>query len=232
MLMQRYCFILLLALSWLVCPMGAFGQTDRPEVNRTDSLPARTDTLGALPLSSAEGTDAPAIDATWMLPVSTIEGLGGYGLGTLSPWGAPYGDASWRLHKGFNAQFGLSVSAGWGKHALKGVGFGQNAAFAYVAPITPKLTVAAGLFASNLDWGAWRRTDVGIGGLVAYEVNDRINLYAYGSKSFVPRANDFQFRRDPFALFLQQQRDRIGAAAEFKIGQNAMIGVSVERSSY
>lgn len=159
-------------------------------------------------------------------------GLGGYGLGGLSPLSSDIDGSAWRLHEGFNAQFGLSLSAGLGKHAMKGVGFGQNAAFAYVAPITPKLWVAAGIFASNLDWGSWRRTDVGIGGMMAYDVSERVNLYVYGSKSFVPRAGDFSFRHDPFPIFLEQPRERIGAAAEFKVGNNAMIGVSVEHRRY
>lgn len=192
-----------------------------------DSLASRP-----LPLAGQVAQDALDVCPPLALSLGNPWGLGGYGLGGLSPYTGAFDGATWRLHEGFNAQFGLSVSAGIGRHAMKGVGFGQNAAFAYVTRLTPKLSIAAGLFATNLDWGSWRRTDVGIGGVAAYEVNDKVNLYVYGQKSFMPQAHDFKFRRDPFPLFLEQQRDRIGAAAEFKIGQNTMIGVSVERSSY
>lgn len=165
----------------------------------------------------------------WNAPVVDI---GGFGLGGYDPYYGDFG-SSWRLHEGFNAQFGLSLSAAFGKNAPRGVGFGQNAAFAYVCPLGKKFSVAAGVFAANMDWGSWRRTDVGIGGVLAYQVNDRISLYAYGSKSFLPRQSLWGFgRRDPFPLFLDRVRDRLGVAAEFKVGNDVMIGVSVERRTY
>lgn len=219
---------LLLIIIGLLSAVSAAAQRETPRL-RADSasLEVSVDTLAPLPLAGRAAEVA--IASRYFAPALT---LGAYGLGGLSPWTTAFAGTSWRLHEGFNAQFGMSVSAGLGKHAPKGVGFGQTAAFAYVQPITPKLSVAAGLFASNYDWGAWRRTDVGFGAVVAYEVNDRINLYAYGTKSFLPKNNGFQFRHDPFPVFLEQARDRIGAAAEFKLGNNAMIGVSVERASY
>lgn len=197
----------------------AFMQQHRADSLAPDSLRA------PLPVAGEITAELP-----WNMPVPS---LGAYGMGGYSALAD--NDWSWRLHEGFNAQFGLSVGAGLGKHAPKGVGFGQTAAFAYLKPVTPRLSVAAGVFATNFDWGSWRRTDVGIGGVVAYKVNDNINLYAYGQKTFLPRQTDLwgrQVRRDPFPVFLDVPRDRIGAAAEFKIGQNAMIGVSVEHRSY
>ena len=62
------------------------------------------------------------------------------------------GDFGWRLHEGFNAQFGMSLTAGLGKHAPRGVGFGQSAAFAYVWPLSKKLSFAAGITATNFNW--------------------------------------------------------------------------------
>lgn len=194
----------------------AFMQAD---TLRTDTMALKADSLSMPPAE---------VSIPWNEPALT---LGGYGLVGIAPYDAGYGSA-WRLHEGLNAQFGLSVSAAFGKHAPKGVGFGQSAAFAYLLPVSPRLSVAAGLYATNMDWGAWRRTDVGFAAMMAYQLTDRINLYAYGSKTFVPRAADFAKRREPFPAFLDQPRDRIGAAAEFKIGKNAMIGVSVERTSY
>ncbi len=219
---------LLLIIIGILSAISASAQRETPRISADSARrEVPVDTLAQLPLAGRAAEAA--ISSRYFAPALT---LGAYGLGGLSPWTTSFDGTSWRLHEGFNAQFGMSVSAAFGKHAPKGVGFGQTAAFAYVQPITPKLSVAAGLFASNYDWGAWRRTDVGFGAVVAYEVNDRINLYAYGSKSFLPKNNGFQFRRDPFPVFLEQARDRIGAAAEFKLGNNAMIGVSVERASY
>lgn len=179
---------------------------------------------------SLAGKAANELSMPWNTPVVN---MGGYGLGS---YGYPYtgADFGWRLHEGFNAQFGMSVSAGLGKHAPKGVGFGQTAAFAYVHPLTNKLSIAAGIMATNFKWGAWQRTDVGIGGVLAYQVNDNINVYLYGQKNFLPNNNNFfgRFRTDPFPCFFDQPNSRIGAAAEFKVGKNTMIGVSVERRSY
>lgn len=183
-----------------------------------------TDSVTADTLAPAEAEAS----LPWFEPALTV---GGYGLGGTGLYGSPY-DFDWRLHEGFNAQLGLSLTAGFGKHAPKGVGFGQTAAFAYLLPVTQKLSIAAGIYAENFDWGTWRRTNVGIAGVMAYQLTDRINLYAFGSKTFLPRDNGFSKRHDPFPIFLDQPRDRIGAAAEFKIGNNAMIGVSVERTSY
>lgn len=215
-------------------PQTVIRQAAEPAVT-ADSL-ARQQTLAVRPAPVAYGDSLRPLGGCGQpgfLPVATFGdlGLGGYGLDGLSPYGSTYG--AWRLHEGFNAQLGLSASVAFGKHAPRGVGFGQTAAFAYLAPLTPRLSIGAGLYATNMDWGAWRRTDVGIGGMLAYQLTDRVNLYAYGSKTFMPRDTwTNQMRRDPFPLFLDQARERIGAAAEFKIGNNAMIGISVEHRSY
>lgn len=178
-------------------------------------------------------------------------GFGGWGFG-----GYDLPGSSWRLHEGFNAQFSLSMSAAFGRHAPSGVGFGQAAAFAYALPLTDKLTAAAGLYARNMDWGRLHQTDVGFAAMLGYQVNDRINLYAYASTSFLPRsefkspmrlaapssfdpaspfrlgATDYLMHRRTMPYLWQEPRTRVGAAAEFKIGNNAMIGVSVEHVSY
>ena len=219
---------ILLTLWLCLIAVSLKAQTDLPAHPTT--LP---DTLLATKAANAccslpPATDSLSLSLPWSVPLS----FAGYGLDGCHPaYGGLYGP-QWRLHEGFNAQLGLSVSAAFGKHAPKGVGFGQHAAFAYVLPVTSRFSVAAGIYAGNLDWGPWRQTDVGISGVLAYRLNERINLYAYGSKSFLPRQSAFRFRRDPVPVFLDRMRDRIGAAAEFKIGNNATIGVSVEHSSY
>ncbi len=186
------------------------------------------DTLVADSLAAGEPSCL-SLSLPWQTPGPH---LGAYGLGGLATFSDdPF---MWRLHEGFNAQLGLSVTAGLGKHAPRGAGFGQTAAFAYLVPLGKKFFAAAGIMANNFDWGAFRRTDVGIGGVVAYQPNDRITLYAYGQKSFLPRVSTMRdlhhgaFLLNPFDF----PRDRIGVAGEFKIGNNAMIGISVERASY
>lgn len=142
-----------------------------------------------------------------------------------APWAVPYG-GTWRLHEGFNAQFSLGVSAAFGKHAPHGAGFNQSAAFVYAVPLTQRLSVAAGVYAGNMDWGAFHQTEAGLTALLAYRVNPAVSLYAYASKGFFPR-------RDTrpggyFPMFYPPAGDRFGAMAEFKLGRNAAIQVSVE----
>lgn len=220
---------LLLCLLSLLFPCMLQAQTNDDSQHRkwNDAFfQSHSDSLHTDSLSLA-GEAANRLSLPWYMPDYS---LGAYGLGGLTPYDY---DNNWRLHEGFNAQFGLSLTAGLGKHAPKGVGFGQTAAFAYVMPINKRLSLAAGLSAANFDWGMWRLTNVGVGGVLAYKVNDNINLYAYGQKSFLPRATTYgQLSKMSFPVFYSLPSSRIGAAAEFKIGKNAMIGVSVERRDY
>ncbi len=189
----------------------------------------RRDSLVTDSLAADRSSEGVSLYVPWQTPVPC---LGAYGLGGFPSFS---NDAfSWRLHEGFNAQFGLSVTAGLGKHSPRGAGFGQTAAFAYVLPLGKKFYAAAGIMANNFDWGAFRRTDVGIGGVIAYQPSDRVTLYAYGQKSFLPRTSGARgLHHDAFLLSpFDFPRDRIGVAGEFKIGNNAMIGISVERASY
>lgn len=239
--MIRKLYILLLT---LLCVLPLAAQTDGgarkrdfrdPFMHPSDTLlreeatqPLQTDSAGKVTLAVPYDATLPALcdlPGGYGLP-------GAYGLGGLSPWTAG-GDGLWRLHEGFNAQFGLSLTTGFGSHAPRGVGFGQAAAFAYLKPLTKRFTLAAGIYGQNMDWGAWRTTDVGVGAMAIYQPSDRVTLYGYASKSFVPRSTDFTLRREPFLpYYLDRPKDRIGAAAEFKLGEHAMIGVSVERRSY
>lgn len=230
--MTKFVQYIILSLFALTAPICAEAQTDNQVQHREwddafmkmhrDSLAADADSL------SLAGEKANELSLPWNTPMVN---MGGYGLGGYAPYVG--GDFGWRLHEGFNAQFGMSLTAGLGKHSPRGVGFGQSAAFAYVMPLTKKLSFAAGITATNFDWGSWRRTDVGVGGVLAYKVNENINVYAYGQKSFLPKQTSlYPWRREPFPVFFDIPRDRIGAAAEFKIGEKAMIGVSVEHVSY
>lgn len=210
--MKRFFFFLIIA----CCTSGLLAQERQVErMQPADVAGAEVaDTLRRLPLlpsSSSFVLPAPGFDA--LSPCL----YGGYG-------------PSWRLHEGFNAQFGLSLSAAFGRGAPRGVGFGQHAAFAYALPATERLSFAAGVYASNMDWGGLWRTEGGVAAVVGYRLTDAVSLYAYGTKRIVPRED--RSRYGMFPLYLYEPKDRVGAMAEFKLGNNAMIQVSVERHEY
>ncbi len=213
--MKRHFRLLLLLLAALPALMRAqTGADDRPatSVATADSLAA--DSLAGLAYT---GLDLPLLD------------LGAPGLDGCAPWDYGLYGPTWRLHEGFNAQFALSLTAAFGHGAPSGVGFGQSAALAYALPLGKRFDVAAGVYAAHLDWGGYQRTEGGFAALLRYRLTDRVSLYAYGSKRFLPTRH---LRQDFFPLYLPAPKDRIGAMAEFKIGSNAMIQVSVERNSY
>lgn len=182
-------------------------------VAQTDGLPRAAQT------EDCDSTAAATLSLPLSMPVPAF---------SASPfgWDIP---GSWRLHEGFNAQFSLSVSTAFGRHALRGVGFGQEAAFAYALPLTDRLSFAAGICAGNLEWGGLRRTEVGLAGILTYRVNDAVSLSAYASKSLVPR---YRYPlQGGLPLYLPGGGDRIGAMAEFKVGKNAAVQISVEHCS-
>lgn len=180
----------------------------------------------AVPSDSTRTNDAhclglplqPAFDMTF--PVSPLMGMG---------W--------WPLHQGLNAQVELSLSTGFGHNRLHGVGFGQSTALAYAVPLSERFSVAAGLYAMHMDWDGISRTQGGVAAALCYRLTDRVNLYAYGSKAFTP---DTSLLRYPLyhanTLYAPWPyvipRERIGAMAEFKIGETATIAVSVEHHKY
>ena len=226
--MKRFLFLLWSA----VCVLPLCAQTDDSSRRRefddafmhapADSL--REDTLKAVATVPDAVLSLPLLPAT---PTPLFCSPLGYA------WAPDYwGGTPWRLHEGMNAQVGMSLSVGLGKHAPSGVGFGQSLAMAYALPLNGRFTVAAGVYAHHMDWGGWRSTDAGVAGIVGYKVSDTVSLYAYGSKTFLPKENDLRFRHNAFPLYWGEPKERVGAAAEFKLGENGLIGVSVEHSSY
>ena len=214
----------------LLLPLQAAAQTDGEAMKRefgdpfmqadslaADSLTRQTAPVSPLPRLPLSPYAAP------MLPTS--------------PWGYAWlpdawGLSPWPLHEGMNAQFGMSLSVGLGKHAPKGVGFGQSAALAYVLPLNNRWSLAAGVYARNMDWGGWHTTDGGVTGIIGYQLSEVVSLYAYGSKSFLPTDRSFRFRHALAPTYLFEPKERLGAAAEFKLGEKAVIGVSVEHNKY
>lgn len=140
----------------------------------------------------------------------------------------PFYVSPWQLHSGLNAQLGMNVSVGFGKHSPRGVGIGSDATFLYAQPIGRRLAIAAGVGMHTLDWGGWRQHNASLLGVAAYRVNDFVNIYAFGEKSLVPGAQK-SFRNYPdFA------EDRWGGAVDFKLGDHVFVqfGVSQSRRSF
>lgn len=215
---------------FLLTILAAIGGTAAAQHDDGASQNVVADTVGvdnAAGIVAAEPAlgDAPA--ETFALPIFDLSAPGFDGV---SPCRYGLDGASWRLHEGFNAQLGMSLTAGFGKGAPRGVGFGQNAAFAYAMPLSKRFAAAVGVYAANMDWGGFRQTDGGVAAAVRYRVSDAVNLYAYGAKSFFPDNNSR--RGGPFPLFLYTPSERIGAMAEFKFGRNVMFQVSVEKQRY
>ena len=139
----------------------------------------------------------------------------------------PFYMSPWQLHEGLNAQFGLNVTAGFGKHSPKGVGFGSNAAFVYAQPFGNRWAFAGGVNMQTLDWGGWKMRNASVFGVAAYKVNERMNVYAFGEKSLVP--GNRRFRNYP-----DFGEDRWGGAVDFKLGNHVFVqfGVSQGRMNY
>lgn len=178
---------------------------------KADSLPARerleSDTL-SVPLK------APVLSAG-TVPFSM------YGM---TPFDYAY--TAWELHKGFNASVGLNVTFSPSRYAPSGAGFGQNAAFMYAVPVTDRLSVAAGIYANNFNWGFIDYRNVGFAAVAAFKVNERVSLYAYGNKSFMPKRSALYYPLPDFAP------DRLGGMVNFKLGESSSISFGVEGIRY
>lgn len=150
-------------------------------------------------------------------------------LDPIVPYEEGWDVGGWNLHAGLNAQFSMNVTAGFGSHAPKGVGFGQSVALAYVYPVNDKLMIVAGLNANHMKWGGYNTTQVGLRGMVLYNPNERINLWGYFEKNFTTN------KRGPqpgYPWYYRQPSERFAAGGEFLVGKNASIGVNVEVVRY
>lgn len=155
------------------------------------------------------------------------------------------GAYGWPLHEGFNAEFGLSVSASFGSHRRKGAGFGEHFAAAYAMPFSKdrRWMGAIGLYVDRMDWGSYHDVEAGIAGMLGYRVNDWCNLYLYGSYQFLPSQYSCGYSSPgslwydgscgmwgvPYSDFYGRLKGRIGAAAQFRLGHAAAITVAVEQ---
>lgn len=163
-----------------------------------------------------------------------------------SPWSLG-GYGMWSLHEGLNANVGFSITAGLGKHSPRGVGFGEHFAAAYATSFgkDKRWFAALGFYANRFDWDRYHNTEAGLAGLLGYNLNDWCSLYTYGTYNFMPASTGnssiYTLRYgaypmgyglgstlDPYA----QQRGRVGAAVDFKVGDDSfwacIIGIALE----
>lgn len=168
--------------------------------------------------AATDGLSAP-LYAPFVRPATPWAGMYGY-MPTLSA----VGPDSWLLHEGFNAQLSLSLTTGLGHQAPSGVGFGQDAAFMYALPLTKRFSVAGGVYMSHLDWGGYTYRQVGFAAVAAYQLSEKISLYAYGSKSLL--SQDVPALWSPYI-----DGDRLGGMLHVKFNDTFSMGFSVERRS-
>lgn len=199
---------LYLILFAMLLPLAATSQTENRqsiEASETSAPPvAEKDSL-SLPLAS---------------PIPQTGYTAPFGMYGITPF--DYGYATWQLHKGFNASIGLNLTYSPSRYAPSGVGFGQDAAFMYAVPVTDRLSVAGGLYASNMDWGFLRYRTIGVAGVAAYKLTDRISIYAYGNKSFTPKRPPYYYPLPNYAP------DRIGGMINFKVGESSSFSIGIE----
>lgn len=82
------------------------------------------------------------------------------------------------------------------------------------------------MYASNFNWGGINYRNVGITGIAAFKVNERISLYAYGNKSLMPKRSPYYYPMPNFAP------DRIGGMINFKFNESSSISIGVEGIKY
>ena len=231
-------------LSAFVC-LPVLAQSQGEETDTLVSAPvdvvdgAEAETLIVLPVSPAPFTLNPSPLTLHPLPLSFHPSPCGF-----SPF-------SWPLHQGFNAQLSMNVTSAFGSGAPSGVGFGQSIALAYAAPVSKKVNVAVGVHAQNMDWGTYHHNNVGVSAAVTYRPNENVYVTGYVVKNFGPRrvrpisnpcASLYPLRPatlafgpqrfSPNPYFYDDFSTRIGASAEFKIGEHSYIHVSFEHRQW
>ncbi len=132
----------------------------------------------------------------------------------------------WNLHEGFNASLDMSVSASFGRNRIPGVGFGTGISAMYVRSLTDRLVLAAGGFYDRLSWNAFNENRFGINLLAGYRLTDRVSLYAYASKAFVPSGGHFV----PPLPWLDNFGSRFGGMVHFKVSDAVSFSISVEEA--
>ena len=137
-----------------------------------------------------------------------------------------YLPVGWELRRGVNVHLSAGVSVGSHRSAL----MSQQIAVGYAAPVGKHFTVAAGVSATHYSYGSSHGADITASASLAYQPNDRLNLYAWVQKSFTPQRP--LMPPPAWTYYLDTPRDAVGFAAEYRIGDSAWLSVSFEASRY
>lgn len=157
-------------------------------------------------------------------------------------WNLPY---YYGLHQGLNVSLSASVIAGFGKHAPKGAGFAQSLQTTYLTPLTPKLTLMAGGFVNNLNWGGINARNAGIYGELSYQFNEHWEAHVYGQKNITGNTGfisglyggygydyglwPMAFGGNPIYGGYMGGVDRIGAGVRYMPNPSMSVEVNVEQ---
>lgn len=209
---MNYIYLIILLIS---LPLYGVAQNNESETISVKQDSAYNIKQKQIPISNTDSLSTPLV--TPIMQAGMYPSFSMYGISPFS-----YSYANWELHKGFNASLGMHVTFSPSKYAPSGVGFGQDAAFMYAVPINNRFSVAAGLYATNMDWGFINYKNVGIAGVAAFKLNDRITLYGYGNKSLMPQRSPLYYPLPNFSP------DKLGGMINFKIGESSSISFGVE----
>lgn len=209
---MNYIYLIILLIS---LPLYGVAQNNESETISVKQDSAYNIKQKQIPISNTDSLSTPLVAPIMQAGMSPSFSM--YGISPFS-----YSYANWELHKGFNASLGMHVTFSPSKYAPSGVGFGQDAAFMYAVPINNRFSVAAGLYATNMDWGFINYKNVGIAGVAAFKLNDRITLYGYGNKSLMPQRSPLYYPLPNFSP------DKLGGMINFKIGESSSISFGVE----
>lgn len=188
--------------------------------NESESISVKQDSAYNIKQKQISISNTDSLSTPLVAPIMQAGMYPSFSMYGISPFSYSY--ANWELHKGFNASLGMHVTFSPSKYAPSGVGFGQDAAFMYAVPINNRFSVAAGLYATNMDWGFINYKNVGIAGVAAFKLNDRITLYGYGNKSLMPQRSPLYYPLPNFSP------DKLGGMINFKIGESSSISFGVE----
>ena len=214
--MKTFIATLILGLGFPLMAYSQEGQTTLTTDQEKEAQPV------AAAMPQAYSKDSLTVSLAAPIPANRLTPE--FGMYGISPF--DYGFATWELHKGLNASVGLNVTFSPSRYAPSGVGFGQDAAFMYAVPVSKRVSIAGGLYASHMDWGFLSYKDVGIAGVAAFKVNERISIYAYGNKSLMPQRMPYYY---PLPYF---STDKLGGMVNFKLGESASISIGVEGRRY
>lgn len=138
---------------------------------------------------------------------------------------------TWGLHKGINVSLDASVFASFGKNAYHHAGFAQSVSAMYAIPVTGKLSLAAGGFFNNVNWGRFNSRNAGVSAILGYQFDEHWEGYLYAHKQLLTNMPRMPYPMYDLMYDHAELRDRIGAAIKYNFSPSFSVQVSFERNS-